>query len=89
MEVNGQLHAPAALTPGKELPVPIGEEAGWAPQSVWGYITCRKLKTSFPKVAVVYSNFIAWHRMTKITAIFSVTVKYVGIIRKLDLRIIK
>jgi len=24
MEVNGQLHAPAALLPGKETPVPIG-----------------------------------------------------------------
>jgi hypothetical protein len=24
MEVSGQLHAPAALFPGKELPVPIG-----------------------------------------------------------------
>jgi len=24
MEVNGQLHAPAALLPGKEPPVPIG-----------------------------------------------------------------
>jgi hypothetical protein len=24
LEVSGQLHAPAALPPGKELPVPIG-----------------------------------------------------------------
>jgi len=31
MEVNGQLHAPAALPPGKEPLVPIEEEAGWAP----------------------------------------------------------
>jgi hypothetical protein len=30
MNASGQLHAPAAL-----LPVPIGYEAGWAPQSVW------------------------------------------------------
>jgi hypothetical protein len=28
MEVNGQFHAPAALPPGKEPLVPIGEEAG-------------------------------------------------------------
>jgi hypothetical protein len=35
MEVSGQLHAPAALPSGKEPPVPIGYEAGWAPQPVW------------------------------------------------------
>jgi hypothetical protein len=29
MEASGQLHTPAALTPGKELPGPIGKEAGW------------------------------------------------------------
>jgi hypothetical protein len=34
MEVGGQRHAPAAFTPGKE-PVPIVQEAGWAPGSVW------------------------------------------------------
>jgi hypothetical protein len=28
MEVSGQLHAPAALPPGKESLVPIGWEAG-------------------------------------------------------------
>jgi hypothetical protein len=30
MGVSGQLHAPAALPPGKEPLVPIGYEAGWA-----------------------------------------------------------
>jgi hypothetical protein len=29
LEVSGQLHAPAALPPGKEPPVPIGYEVGW------------------------------------------------------------
>jgi hypothetical protein len=33
--VSGQLHAPAALPPAKEPRVPIGEEAGWAPEPVW------------------------------------------------------
>jgi hypothetical protein len=28
MEVSGQLHAPPALPPGEEPPVPTGEEAG-------------------------------------------------------------
>jgi hypothetical protein len=32
MEVSGQFHAPAALPPGRETLVPIGEEAGWDPE---------------------------------------------------------
>jgi hypothetical protein len=35
LEVSGQLHVAAVLPPGKGPPVPIGEEAGWAPESVW------------------------------------------------------
>jgi hypothetical protein len=35
MEVSDQLHALVALPPGKEHLVPIGEEAGWAPELVW------------------------------------------------------
>jgi hypothetical protein len=34
MRVGGQLHAPAAL-PRERDPVPIVQEAGWAPKSVW------------------------------------------------------
>ena len=34
MGVGGQHHAPAALPPGKD-PVPIVQEAGWAPGPVW------------------------------------------------------
>jgi hypothetical protein len=30
-----RFHAPAALTPGKEPPVPIGQEVEWAPVPVW------------------------------------------------------
>jgi hypothetical protein len=32
--VCGQHHAPAAFAPGKD-PVPIVQQAGWAPDSVW------------------------------------------------------
>jgi hypothetical protein len=35
MEMSGQLHAPAALSPRKDPLVPIGQEAGWDPESVW------------------------------------------------------
>jgi hypothetical protein len=40
MELIGQLHAPAALPPGKEPPVPIGQEVEWAPEPVW--MLCRR-----------------------------------------------
>jgi hypothetical protein len=36
MGVSGQRHAPSALLPpGKGPPVPIVQEAGWAPEPVW------------------------------------------------------
>jgi hypothetical protein len=35
LDVNSQLHAPATLPPGNEPPVPIGQEAVWAPEQVW------------------------------------------------------
>jgi hypothetical protein len=31
---SGQIHAPTALTPGEEATVPIGYEAGWAPEPI-------------------------------------------------------
>ena len=34
MEVNGQLHAPAALLPGNEPQVPVEYEIQWAPEPV-------------------------------------------------------
>jgi hypothetical protein len=35
MEVNSQLHAPAALFPRKESLMLIEQKAGWAPEPVW------------------------------------------------------
>jgi hypothetical protein len=32
--MSGQLHAPAALLPGKVSPLPIGKEVGWTPVPV-------------------------------------------------------
>jgi hypothetical protein len=32
--MSGQLHAPAALPPGKEPTVPTGQEVGWAPEPI-------------------------------------------------------
>jgi hypothetical protein len=33
--MSSQLHVPAALAPGRELPMPIGQEAGCASDPVW------------------------------------------------------
>jgi hypothetical protein len=66
MGVSGQLHAPAALLPpGKGPPVPIVQEAGWAPELVW---TQRLEEKSFasagdpdrPVVQPVVRHYTAW-----------------------------
>jgi hypothetical protein len=57
MEVSGQLHAPAALPPGKELLVPIGKEAGWAPRAVLDAVVRRKIlsfcRESNPRTPII------------------------------------
>jgi hypothetical protein len=35
MEVSGQLHAPAPLSPRKETMVHIGYKGGWVPEPLW------------------------------------------------------
>jgi hypothetical protein len=67
MAVSGQRHAPAALLPtGKGPPVPIEQEAGWAPEPVW---TQRIEEKSFappgsnpdrPVVQPVVRHYTAW-----------------------------
>ena len=47
MGVGGQPHAPAASTPGK-VPVPIVQEAGWAPGPVWTGGKSRPQRDSIP-----------------------------------------
>jgi hypothetical protein len=44
-DVSGQTHAPAALTLEAEPPVPIRQEAGWAPEQVWA--TCIREENAF------------------------------------------
>jgi hypothetical protein len=38
MGMRGQLHTPPTVLPGKEHPVPIKWEAGWAPEVVWIFL---------------------------------------------------
>jgi hypothetical protein len=69
LKMSSQLHASAALPSRKELPVPIGYEAGWTPEPVW-----TTWKTSWPyrdsnsehsvvqPVVSRYTDFaIRWH----------------------------
>jgi hypothetical protein len=49
------------LPPGKELPVPIGQEAGWAPEPVW----TQRLEETFSapvgdQTPVVVSHYTDW-----------------------------
>jgi hypothetical protein len=38
MEVSGQFHVLAALTPWKEPPLTIGYKAEWAPEPIWTFL---------------------------------------------------
>jgi hypothetical protein len=58
MGVGGQRHAPAAFNPGKD-PVPIVQEAGWAPGPVW--ISAENLAPPLPPgFQPVASRYTDW-----------------------------
>jgi hypothetical protein len=65
MRVSGQRHAPAALLPpGKGPPVPIVQDAGWAPEPVWtqsleerSIRLCRGLNLDRPVVQPVARHY--------------------------------
>jgi hypothetical protein len=60
MGVSGQHHAPAALYP----PVPIVQEAGWAPEPVWAQRLEEKSSASIgdrtPVVQSVFRHYTDW-----------------------------
>jgi hypothetical protein len=68
MGVSGQRHAPAALLPpGKGPPVPIVQEAGWAPEPVWtegleekSFRLCRRSNLDHPVVQPVAGHYTDW-----------------------------
>jgi hypothetical protein len=65
MGVSGQYHAPAALYPrGKDPPVPIGQEAGWALEPIWKQRLEEKssasVKDRTPVVQSVVSHYTDW-----------------------------
>ena len=68
MGVGGQCHAPAAFTSGKD-PVPIVQEAGWAPGLVWigaeNLAPTRFQSRTFQPTASRYTNYAIPAYMTK------------------------
>jgi hypothetical protein len=63
MGVSGQRYAPAALYR-ERIPVPIGQEAGWAPEPVWTQRLEEKSSASVgdrtPVIQSVVSNYTDW-----------------------------
>jgi hypothetical protein len=54
MEMSGQLHAPAALSPWKEPSVLIGKEAGFTPELVWTLWRREKIFTAGNRTRAVH-----------------------------------
>jgi len=55
MGASDQLHASAALPPEKKPPVPVGQEVGWLPESVWTRWR-REKSLSLPRIEPRLSN---------------------------------
>jgi len=60
--VNGQLHAPVALSPRKELLLSIGYEAGWAPELLWTRPRPPVSKPLYAYRSEPFSQFICRHK---------------------------
>jgi hypothetical protein len=62
MAMSDRLHAPTALSPEKQPPVPIGQKAKWAPEPVWTLWTKEKsscLSYPSPNLALtIYKTII-------------------------------
>jgi hypothetical protein len=77
MEVSGQFHDPAALPQGKEPPIPVGYEAGWAPEPVWTLWNTEKscpYPGIEPRLAYNTNKYrnktriaVSWHRFETVT----------------------
>jgi len=74
MGVSGQRHAPATLLPpGKGPPVPIVQEAGWAPEPVWTQRLEKKSSMSEKQVMKTWSGLIGSNGDQRRTFVTSTT----------------
>jgi hypothetical protein len=60
MEVGGQVHAQAALPPGKEPQVPIRQEAWWATEPVWTRWWGEKFPAPTGSWTLRYTTELSW-----------------------------
>jgi len=66
---GGQRHAPTASTPGKD-PVPIAQDAGWAPGPVWTGGKSRPHRDSIPdRLARSQSLYLLSYRALEVYVI--------------------
>jgi hypothetical protein len=69
MGVGGQLHAPAAFTPRKDL-IPVLQEAGWVPGPVWtgaGNLASTGIRSlNLPALASRYNDTLSRPTLTRI-----------------------
>jgi hypothetical protein len=56
VEMNGQLHAPATLPPGKEPPVTTGYEAGLVPEPVLTQCPCQDIRVNLLDCVLFYDS---------------------------------
>jgi hypothetical protein len=57
MGVSDQRHAPAELYPRERTPVPIVQEAGWAPEQVWAQsLEEKSLTSATDRTSIVWSS---------------------------------
>jgi hypothetical protein len=64
MRVSSQHHAPAALYPRERTPVPVVQEAGWAPEQVWTQRLEEKFFTSAEDRTLVAQSELSQHHTT-------------------------
>jgi hypothetical protein len=82
MGVNSQRHAPGrALATGKGPPVPIVQEAGWAPEPVWtqrvqekSFCLCQGSNLNRLVVELVARHYTAW--ATRLTIMYTTWLKF-------------
>jgi hypothetical protein len=60
MEVSGQLKAAATLPPRKEPPVPMEQEAGWAPEPIVNSQNCVHPQSDILNSAQVSNEGFYW-----------------------------
>jgi hypothetical protein len=90
MGVSGQRHAPATLyLRGKGPPVPIVQEAGWAPGPVWTQRLEEKFSASVgdrtPVVQSVVRHYTDWATPADIKSIRFVDVDWIQEAQNVDL----